>query len=73
MLNGIVPALAYPTDVGDYDSDGVPDLMVKFDRSNAQDMLEPGDEVEVTVSGQLTNGTTFEGTDTIRVIEQEKK
>ena len=73
MLNGIVPALAYPTDVGDYDSDGVPDLMVKFDRSNAQDMLEPGDEVELTVSGQLTDGTTFEGTDTIRVIEQEKK
>ena len=48
-------------------------LMVKFDRSNVQDMLEPGDEVEVTVSGQLTDGTTFEGTDTIRVIEKEKK
>jgi len=73
MLNGIVPALAHPTDVGDYDSDGVPDLMVKFDRSDVQDMLEPRNEVEVTVSGQLTDGTSFEGTDTIRVIEQEKK
>jgi len=29
MLNGIVPALAHPTDVGNYDSDVVPDLMVK--------------------------------------------
>jgi len=73
MLNGIVPAWAHPTDVGDYDSDGVSDLMVKFDRSDVQDVLEPGNEVEVTVSGQLTDGTTFEGTDTIRVIEKEKK
>jgi len=73
MLNGIVPALAHPTDVGDYDSDGVPNLMVKFDRSHVQNVLEPGNEVEVTVSGQLTDGTTFEGTDTIRVIEKEKK
>ena len=73
MLNGIVPALAHPTDVGDYDSDGVSDLMVKFDRSDVQDVLEPGNEVEVTVSGQLTDGTSFEGADTIRVIEKEKK
>jgi len=73
MLNGIVPALAHPTDAGDYDSDGVPDLMVKFDRSDVQDVLEPGNEVEVTVTGKLTDGTPFEGTDTIRVIEKEKK
>lgn len=73
MLNGIVPALAHPTDVGDYDSDGVPDLMVKFDRSDVQDVLEPGNEVEVTVSGQLTDGTSFEGADTIRVIAKGKK
>jgi hypothetical protein len=43
-------------------------LMVKFDRSDVQDMLEPGDAVEVTVSGELTEGTPFESTDTIRVI-----
>jgi len=73
MLNGIVPALAHPTDVGDYDSDGVSDLMVKFDRSDVQDVLEPGNEVEVTVSGQLTDGTSFEGADTIRVIAKGKK
>jgi len=73
MLNGIVPALAHPTDVGDYDSDGVLDLMVKFDRSNVQDMLEPGNEVEIELSGQLTDGTSFEGADTIRVIAKGKK
>ncbi len=59
--------------IGDYDVDGVPDLMVKFDRSDVQATLEPVDEVEVTVSGQLTDGTTFEGSDTIRVIEKGKK
>ena len=73
MLNGIVPALAHPTDAGDYDSDGVSDLMVKFDRSDGQDVLEPGNEVELTVSGELTDGTPFEGADTIRVINKGKK
>jgi len=69
MLNDTVPAFAHPIEVGDYDSDGIPDLMVKFDRSDVQGMLDTGDEVEVTVSGELTDGTPFEGTDTIRVIE----
>ena len=73
MLNGIVPALAHPTDVADYDSDGVSDLMVKFNRADVQEILEPGDEVEVTVTGELADGTTFVGSDTIRVIEKGKK
>ena len=68
-LNGAIQVLNRPTEVGDQDSDSIPDLMVKFDRSDVQDVLDPGDEVEVTVSGQLTDGTSFEGTDTIRVIE----
>ena len=70
VLNGVVPALEKPINVGDHDRDGVPDLMVKFNRSDVQDVLEPGgDEVEVTVSGELTDGTLFEGTDTIRTIK----
>jgi hypothetical protein len=73
LLNDTVSAELKPKAVGDYDSDGVPDLMVKFDRSDVQDVLEPGDGVEVTVSGELTDGTTFEGTDTIRVIDKGKK
>jgi hypothetical protein len=61
MLNETIPA-----ERGDV-QDGV--LMVKFDRSDVQDMLDPGDEVEITVSGELTDGTPFEGSDTIKVIE----
>ena len=34
-------------------------------------ILEPGDEVELTISGELTDGTPFEGSDTIKVIEKE--
>lgn len=60
-----VPALAHPTKVGDYDSDGVPDLMVRFERAAVQGIVPTGGEVKVTVSGELTDGTLFEGTDMI--------
>ncbi|MHC4750240.1 MAG: choice-of-anchor Q domain-containing protein [Planctomycetota bacterium] len=69
MLNGEVPAEPHPTAVGDYDGDGVADLMVKFDRSATETLLEVGDAVQISVSGQLIDGTVFEGSDTIRVIQ----
>jgi len=43
-------------------------LIVRFYRSEVQAIVEPG-EVELTVSGELTDGTKFEGADTITVIE----
>ena len=68
LLNDVVPAEDHPTDIGDYDNDGIPDLMVKFNRQAVQDILELGDNVAITVTGEITDGTRFMGTDYIRVI-----
>jgi hypothetical protein len=61
-----------PTSIGDYDSDGIPDLMVKFNRRDLiailKEIVDPPADVELTVSGDLIDGTTFEGSDIIRVI-----
>ncbi|MCW4051021.1 MAG: hypothetical protein NWE89_14935 [Candidatus Bathyarchaeota archaeon] len=43
-------------------------VMIKFDRSQVQVLGEVGEEIEVTVTGELPNGEEFEGTDTIRMI-----
>ena len=70
-LNSQVQGELKPIRIGDYDNDGIPDLMVKFDRSVVQDILEAGDEVIIT--GKLTDIIYFEGSDTIKVISKEKK
>ncbi|MBA7684218.1 hypothetical protein ES703_92609 [subsurface metagenome] len=41
----------------------------KFNRSDVQEILDAG-EVELTITGRLTNGFAFEGTDVIRVIDK---
>lgn len=69
ILLDTISAEAHPTEIGDYDADDIADLLVKFDRSAVQEILEVGEEVEITVTGELTDGTPFEGSDTIRVIE----
>jgi len=67
-LNGTVSALTKPTAIGDYDSDGTRDLMIKFDASAVRSLLTPGNQVEITITGEVA-GIPFEGTDTIRVID----
>jgi hypothetical protein len=67
MLNETVPAEMEPTEVGDYDSDGIPDRMVKFSRSAVIDILPSGEEVEVRVSGEVA-GQLFADADIIRVL-----
>jgi len=71
MLNDTVPAELYPTEVGDYDSDTIPDLMLKFNRTAVSEfILSKGimyGNVTLTLTGQLYNGTSFEGSDTIMV------
>jgi len=43
--------------------------IAKFSRSDVQGILNVG-EVELTITGQLMDGTVFEGTDVIRVIDK---
>jgi hypothetical protein len=70
MLNGTVPAELRPTAIGDYDSDGVPDLMVKFNRTAVSELMLSQSikygNVTLTITGELYDGTTFEGSDVIR-------
>jgi hypothetical protein len=47
MLNGTIPAELEPTAVGDHDSDGIPDLAVRFNRT----LL-----VEYLISNNITSG-----------------
>ena len=50
--------------------------VVKFSRSAVKKMLaelEPPAEVELLVSGELSDGTIFEGADTIRVIDKGRR
>jgi len=47
--------------------------MIKFDADSVKAILSVGDEVDITVKGELIYGAPFEGTDTIKVIEKGKK
>ena len=44
-------------------------LQVKFIRSEVQKVVPLGDEVELTVTGNLLNGATFQGIETIEIFE----
>jgi PKD repeat protein len=68
MLDGRVYVEIKPTEIGDHDGDGVPDLMVKFDRTVVQNILNVGDKVGIIISGTLIDGRLFEGKDAIKVI-----
>ena len=46
-------------------------FIAKFNRQDLVDVMT-GDTVELTVTGDLFDGTPFEGSDTIRVIDQGK-
>ena len=86
MLNETVPISLLdvpapepvPTKIGDYDSDGTPDLMVKFMRASVIEWLgtidnseDKGKRYSVTlvIKGEVL-GITFEGSDTIEVLHE---
>ena len=65
-LNDEILAESHPTEIGDYDTDGIPDLMVKFSRRDLIAILSTG-EATLTITGRVRS-TLFIGRDTIRVI-----
>ena len=74
VMGTMISAQLTPTSVGDYDNDGVPDRMVKFNRQAVIAALagRTGD-IMLTLSGKLSDGTEFNGVDTINVINPGKK
>ena len=87
FLENVIPAESDPKygfvkdpETKDRDNNGIPELMVKFDRqavieyilANLYHMAPPPAKnyVELTITCELFDGTSFEGSDTIRVIYQ---
>lgn len=76
VLRYITSAVQDPTSVGDYDCDGVPDLMVKFDRAALATYLTAHGlttgYVDLVVTGNANDGSAFSGADSLRVISKGK-
>ena len=65
-VNGYdISAETKPYGIGDYDLDGIPDLMLKFNRQILQSHMFMGSE-ELTVSG-TADGNDFQGSDMVSV------
>jgi len=77
VLLGVVgPSSSIPS-IGDKDKDRVPDLMLKFDRNKviaALGWAPPGKSTRsIDVTGSLFDGTSFAGSDVIKIINLEGK
>lgn len=68
-LEETVLPLAAPMTVGDHDSNGVADLMLKFDRGAVLHALGDGMRTLVRLSGNLVTGELFAALDTVDVID----
>ncbi len=74
FLNETVPVLSTaPVEIGDFDEDGNPDLMVKFERATVIEWLETTElpentgQVTLKISGKVAN-TLLEGYTTITIL-----
>jgi hypothetical protein len=74
LLNGTIPVASLaPVTIGDYNNNGIPDLMVKFDRQAVSNLIlanwkSSSTTGTVTLAGTLNDGTPFQGSTTITVI-----
>jgi hypothetical protein len=71
MLNDTVPAEVTPTHIGDHNNNSVPDLMVKFNRTDLVNLIVSEnvtfDNVTLSLTGLLYNGTQFMGNSVVAV------
>ena len=67
-LNGTVPADPNKVTIGDFNSNGIPDLQFKFSRSAVEAVLGEGDSVTVVVTGEILDTAFFWAESVIRVI-----
>lgn len=82
VLNKVIPVEHNPKygfvrnpEIKDRDKDGLPELMVKFDRAAVQAIVQPADKVNISVSGEVIKDgipIPFQGIDSIRVISPGK-
>ena len=56
--------------IGDYNDDGIPEMMVKFRRQEVSKILQSDKDVELTVSGRLKNGLRFEGSHSLKAVDK---
>lgn len=74
LLNGTVRAQPKPKAIGHYE-DGTPYLMVKFDRAGLIEYIVANVDIRkrcmaavFTITGQLKDGTLFQGSDIIKIL-----
>ena len=74
VINGwFLSASLSPTEIGDYDRDGVPDLKVKFSRQDLITALAGlTGNITLAASGELMDTTEFYGTETVLVTNPQK-
>ena len=67
-INGTLFANPSPVSFADTTGDGIEEIILKFDRSAFQGLIPEGDDVVVTVTGEIRDTTWFRGTDTVRAV-----
>lgn len=73
-LENTIVTQSQPTATGDYGGDGIPNLQVRFDRQALFEYLDgTTGEIILTLSGKLSDGTSFEGSDSLTVIDPDVK
>jgi hypothetical protein len=68
LLNDILAPKEYPHAIVDIDGDDIPELMVKFCRCALIAILDHQQFCEITITGQLSDVITFQGSCVIELI-----